>query len=140
MAKECRDCFHNYHCSLPQEGYDYDPDTCPYNPDNIGKAKAMSTIERVKLVSEEMKKYESKIFEFNHDDKNFKPFRKDRITPKEDGIYLTIRCGFSGIYTVLNEWKNNSWQMECADESITIAFDPIAVELNSIELIKNIEE
>ena len=19
---------------MPQEGYDYDPDTCPYNPDN----------------------------------------------------------------------------------------------------------
>ena len=32
--KECRDCWHNYHCPLPQEGYDYDPDTCPYNPDN----------------------------------------------------------------------------------------------------------
>ena len=32
--KECRDCWHNYHCSMPQEGYDFNPDTCPYNPDN----------------------------------------------------------------------------------------------------------
>ena len=32
--KECRDCWHNYHCPMPQEGYDYNPDTCPYNPDN----------------------------------------------------------------------------------------------------------
>ena len=34
MKKECKDCWHNYHCPMPQEGYDYDPDTCPYNPDN----------------------------------------------------------------------------------------------------------
>ena len=27
----CEKCFHNYHCSMPQEGYDFDPDTCPYN-------------------------------------------------------------------------------------------------------------
>lgn len=30
----CEACWHNYHCPLPQEGFDYDPDTCPYNPDN----------------------------------------------------------------------------------------------------------
>lgn len=30
----CEDCWHNYHCSMPQEGYDYDPKTCPWNPDN----------------------------------------------------------------------------------------------------------
>lgn len=35
--KECKDCWHNYHCPMPQEGYDFDPDTCPYNPDNEGK-------------------------------------------------------------------------------------------------------
>ena len=33
-VKECRDCWHNYHCPMPQEGYNYNPDTCPYNPDN----------------------------------------------------------------------------------------------------------
>ena len=32
--KGCRDCWHNYHCPMPQDGYDYDPDTCEYNPDN----------------------------------------------------------------------------------------------------------
>lgn len=37
MSKECKDCWHNYHCSMPQEGYDFNPDTCPYNPDNEGK-------------------------------------------------------------------------------------------------------
>ena len=34
MRKECKDCWHNYHCPMSQEGYDYDPDTCPYKPDN----------------------------------------------------------------------------------------------------------
>ena len=32
--KRCKDCFHNYHCPMLQEGYSYDPDTCPFNPDN----------------------------------------------------------------------------------------------------------
>lgn len=32
--KCCKDCWHNYHCPMPQEGYDYDPDTCEWNPDN----------------------------------------------------------------------------------------------------------
>lgn len=36
--KGCKDCWHEYHCPMPQEGYDYDPDTCPYNPDNESKA------------------------------------------------------------------------------------------------------
>ena len=30
----CEDCWHNYHCSMPQEGYDYDAKVCPWNPDN----------------------------------------------------------------------------------------------------------
>lgn len=34
LEKECKDCWHNYHCPIPQEGYNYNPDTCPYNPDN----------------------------------------------------------------------------------------------------------
>ena len=28
--KGCLDCWHEYHCPMPQEGYDYDPDTCPW--------------------------------------------------------------------------------------------------------------
>lgn len=38
MCKECKDCWHNYHCPVCSEGYEgFDPDTCPYNPDNEGK-------------------------------------------------------------------------------------------------------
>ena len=32
--KECKDCRHNYHCPMPQEGYNFNPNTCKYNPDN----------------------------------------------------------------------------------------------------------
>lgn len=32
--KRCKDCFHNYHCPMSQEGYNYDSNTCPFNPDN----------------------------------------------------------------------------------------------------------
>lgn len=27
------DCFHQYHCPMVQEGCNFNPDTCPYNPD-----------------------------------------------------------------------------------------------------------
>lgn len=29
--KGCKDCWHNYHCPMPQEGYNFNPDTCPYS-------------------------------------------------------------------------------------------------------------
>ena len=32
--KSCKDCWHNYHCPMPQEGYNFNPDTCTYNSDN----------------------------------------------------------------------------------------------------------
>ena len=37
MFPGCEDCWHNYHCPMLQEGYDYDPKTCPWNPDNEEK-------------------------------------------------------------------------------------------------------
>ena len=43
-------------------------------------------------------------------------------TPKENGFYMTIRCGLSGIYTKLNEWKDGKWMMEILDASTTIAY------------------
>ena len=32
--KTCRDCWHDYHCPMSQEGYSFNPDICKYNPDN----------------------------------------------------------------------------------------------------------
>ena len=53
----------------------------------------------------------------------FKPYR-ERLTV-ENGTYLTIRCGLGGIYTVINEMKDNHWQVECLDGSTTIAYRPL---------------
>ena len=48
--KECKDCWHNYHCPMPQEGYDFNPDTCKYNPDN----KQVMTPEEIDIDKELM--------------------------------------------------------------------------------------
>ena len=51
-----------------------------------------------------------------------KPFREN-YTELEDGkMYLTIRCGLSGIYSCLNEWKEGRWGTEYLDGSTTIAY------------------
>lgn len=42
--------------------------------------------------------------------------------PKENGYYMTIRCGLGGIYTHLNEWKDNNWQIGITDDSTVIAY------------------
>ena len=47
-----------------------------------------------------------RIFDFK--DHEYIPAHHD---PKEPGYYMTIRCGLSGIYTQLDEWKNNKWQV-----------------------------
>ena len=92
--------------------------------------------EKLKEYSAAMREYSKTIIEFNRhgdDDTDFCPFHYCK--PKEDGVYLTIRCGLSGIYTVLNEWKNGEWQMESLDGSTTIAYrkdQAIIDKLNSI--------
>lgn len=49
--------------------------------------------------------------------------------PEKNGIYKTIRAGLGGIYSVLNEWKDNKWQVEAADASYTIYFDPEPIDM-----------
>jgi hypothetical protein len=87
------------------------------------------TINETKRILEKMQTYEKTIFKFDHAENDFKP---GKITPKEDGWYLTIRCGFPGIYTVLNEWKDGRWQMECADGSYTIAYSREKFDISKI--------
>ncbi len=45
-----------------------------------------------------------------------------KCPPKEDGYYMTIRCGLGGIYTHLDEWKDNHWQVGITDASTVIAY------------------
>ena len=35
---------------------------------------------------------------------------------------MTIRCGLTGIYTHLDEWKDNKWQVGILDDSKVIAW------------------
>ena len=42
--------------------------------------------------------------------------------PKEDGFYMTIRCGLGGIYYNLDEWKDSNWQVGILDGSYVIAY------------------
>ena len=39
-----------------------------------------------------------------------------------DGLYITVRCGLSGIYTMLNDIKDGKWVTGVLDGSTTIAF------------------
>ena len=75
----------------------------------------------IKALSEELELYEKKIFEFDHENNDFKPYKLGRSFP-DDGFYLTIRCGLSGIYTMVNEFKNGKWQIGVLDNSDTIAY------------------
>jgi hypothetical protein len=56
------------------------------------------------------------IYKFNGE------YKLAKYPPKEEGYYMTIRCGMSGIYTCVNVWKDNKWQIEAADASDTIAY------------------
>lgn len=60
--------------------------------------------------------FEKSIMTFDDD---FRPMRHE---PCEEGVYVTIRCGLSGIYQVLNRWEDGKWQMEVLDGSTTIAY------------------
>lgn len=129
MCKGCHDCFHEYHCPMPQEGYDYNPDTCKYNPDNERK-KPMTNYEKLKAILAEMDSYEKKIFDFKND---FYPMNGN-VKPKEDGYYVTIRCSIGGIYTNLNEWKKGDWQTKILDGGEIIAFSKNPVVLETLKL------
>lgn len=83
----------------------------------------------IKALSEELKSYEKKIFEFDHKDNDF---RLVKYPPKDEGFYLTIRCGLSGIYTMVDQFKNNSWQIGVLDDSSVIAYSTNKITLKNI--------
>lgn len=56
----------------------------------------------------------------------FEPFVDGINIP--DGDYVTIRCGLSGIYTIINSMRDNMWLAEVADGSTTIAYRELTVE------------
>lgn len=56
------------------------------------------------------------ILDFNND------YKPANYPPKEDGFYMTIRCGLGGIYYELDEWKDGNWQVGILDASYVIAY------------------
>ena len=46
---------------------------------------------------------------------------------------MTIRCGLGGIYTCLDEFKNNNWQVGVLDDSSVIAYSKEQVTKESVE-------
>jgi hypothetical protein len=72
---------------------------------------------------EKINSYRKDIFKFHND------FKPAKYPPQEEGYYVTIRCGLSGIYQVLNQWKDGKWQMQILDASDTIAYSKEKVEL-----------
>jgi hypothetical protein len=56
------------------------------------------------------------IFDFNGN------YKLAKYLPKEDGYYITIKCGLGGIYTSLNEWTQGKWMVLATDDSDVIAY------------------
>ena len=77
-------------------------------------------------IYKKIKSYDKKILEFDLDDNNFKPAH---YPPKEDGMYITIRCGFSGIYQTLDQYKDGEWQLRVLDGSKVIAYSKNKIDL-----------
>lgn len=59
---------------------------------------------------------EKHIFDFN------KEWKLAKYPPTNNGYYMTIRCGLGGIYTSLDEWKDDRWQVGILDDSSAIAY------------------
>jgi hypothetical protein len=60
-------------------------------------------------------------------------YKLAKYPPKEDGYYMTIKCGLGGIYTTLNEWKNGEWMVFAADDSGVIAYSKEQVSKEDVE-------
>lgn len=74
--------------------------------------------------------WERKFLDLRSLEGTWKMFKESKgWRPEKNGIYKTIRAGLGGIYSVLNEWKDNKWQAEAADASYTIYFDPEPIDM-----------
>lgn len=52
---------------------------------------------------------------------NFCQERMVKRNPRENGTYLTIRVGLTGIYKMINVWENGEWQIGVLDASEVVA-------------------
>lgn len=79
---------------------------------------------KLKIISSTIRDYESRIMDFDRNtmSEDYAPCT-DSIGPKEEGMYLTIRCGLTGIYTKVDQWKNGHWQLRILDGSRIVAYN-----------------
>lgn len=77
-------------------------------------------------IYKKIKSYDKKILEFDSGENNFKP---SHYPPKEDGMYITLRCGLAGISQTLDRYKDGEWQLRVLDGSKVIAYSKNKVEL-----------
>ena len=90
----------------------------------------MTTEEKLKPLMNEIDSYKKKIFNFDREENDFIHAQHN---PKEEGYYMTIRCGLSGIYQMINEWKDNKWQINLTDDSYTIAYTRKRIYLKNLK-------
>lgn len=77
------------------------------------------------------KSFEKSIVDFDKDGWLCTTIKSNK--PTEPGVYLTIRCGYSGIYTILDSWKEVNgefkWTLQVLDGSKIVAYKPEPIEI-----------
>ena len=77
-------------------------------------------------IYKKIKSYQKRIFNFDREENDFKPAH---YPPKEEGLYVTLRCGFTGITQELDRYENGEWQLRVLDGSKVIAYSRNTIEL-----------
>ena len=77
-------------------------------------------------IYKKIKSYQKRIFDFDREENDFKPAH---YPPKEEGVYVTLRCGFTGITQELDRYENGEWQLRVLDGSKVIAYSRNTIEL-----------
>lgn len=72
----------------------------------------------------------------NEDDTPWKLFNQNGKNNIEKGVYMTLRCGFGGVYQIYNVWdpEKQQWLIESADGSYTIMYKTIEPYLENKKL------
>jgi hypothetical protein len=73
------------------------------------------------------------IFDFKGD------YKLAKCPPKEDGYYITVKCGLGGIYTSLNEWTQGKWMVLSTDDSDVIAYSKEQVSKEDVKEWLNVK-
>ena len=76
--------------------------------------------EKLEALMKELESYQKEIMRFKKGEGT--DFIPAIYKPKEKGCYVTLRCGYGGIYQMINEWNGKDWEVNALDGSYTIAY------------------